>query len=506
MAEVQGAMVAKVALFMAILLVLLGVAIDNANVGWLLAAPVTVLVFFAMSRVPLRYSLLGIMFCVFTLENPNEVPANGVWRSPIYVVGAMMLTHLNQTTNVSWMAFSGVDVLLLFVIFRAWQQQRNRRRGPGAPLPTPRSLIQLSWLSLLGTAFVWARGMLRGGDFQKSLWQIEKVYYLPIVFLLFQVAIRGPQDFPEIGKVVLVAAFFRAIMAIYVMNFADTGGVEPPWATTHHDSMLFAGATVILVSLLIHRAHRSARKLTLLMAPVLVWGMVANSRRMVWVQILLVFVTLYFVTPASPVKARIKKWALRLSPIIILYVGLGWHSANPLFKPVQTIRSVIEPANDVSTMTRDIENYDVAQTIRSFPFLGLGYGHGYFAQIALPPMPYPLEPYLPHNSLLGLWFASGFVGYTAMTLLWTAGVYFGVRAYRASSRPIDRATALVCFGNVLIYLIQCYGDIGLGAGTGVYLVAASVAVAGKLAIATGAWPVKEPVGRPRAGASPPAAA
>jgi O-antigen ligase len=198
--------------------------------------------------------------------------------------------------------------------------------------------------------------------------------------------------------------------------------------------------------------------------------------------------------PMSPVKKRIRRLLIRLSPLAAIYVAVGWTMPSGIFKPIATLQSVTRPATDVSTMTRDIENYDITMTINDHPVLGLGWGHGYYQIIPLPPMPHPLEPWLPHNSLLGLWFASGVVGYTAMTLLWTAGVYFGVRAYRAASRPIDRAVLLPCFGSVLMYMIQCYGDVGIGSWTAVFTVAPALAVSGKLAVLSGAWPV----GKPRA--------
>jgi hypothetical protein len=490
-AEARVDPAAKLALAAAVVLTLLGAVIGSAGLAWLIAPLVFALACFAMSRVPLRHSLLTLMLCALVLENPNEVPAYGVWQSPLYMVGALVMVHLNQNTGVSWMSISGLDAMLLFLCAVAFWRRRTGSQIDGPRhVPTPKILIQLAFISLAGTAFIWLWGMLRGGDFGKSLWQVEKVTYLPILFLLFHAALRGPQDFPAVGKVILVAAFLRALLAIYVVTLADTGGVEPEWATTHHDSMLFACAVVIIVSLLMHRAPRALSLKPLLSAPILLWGMVANNRRAVWVQIVLVFTTLYFAIPMTPAKRKIKTWAVRLAPLVLMYVALGWRIESSIFKPVHTLRSVVSPATDVSTMTRDIENYCIAQTIRSSPILGLGYGHRFFELIPLPAMPHPLELWLPHNSLLGLWFAAGFVGYTAMTLPWTAGVYLGVRAYRFAKRPLERSAALVSFAAVLIYLIQCYADLGLGAPTGVFMVAAALAIAGKLAVATGAWTVK----------------
>jgi hypothetical protein len=91
-----------------------------------------------------------------------------------------------------------------------------------------------------------------------------------------------------------------------------------------------------------------------------------------------------------------------------------------------------------------------------------------------------------------LWAYIGVFGYTALTLLWVSGVYFAMRAYYNATDPSHRAAAMLCFGAVLIYLIQCWGDLGLGSWTGVMLVAPAVATAGKLAKAIGAWGSSKP--------------
>jgi hypothetical protein len=486
----------KLAFALGLLLVLVCVAVADLKFTWVVGPIAAVLFLIVLSRVRLLYGLLGIMYFSLTLENANDAPAAGMWRSPFFMVGFVFMVHLNMSTGISFLSFSGADAMLILLIIRTLIRGFTGAKLDSTRLTVPKPLMQLAMLSLAGGFFILARGMLRGGDFQKSLWQLERVTYTPIIFMLFQCAMRTTKDHVLVGKVFLAAASVRAALSIYVMNFAAIPGLEkPPWATTHHDSMLFACAIVILVSLVLHRATPAAWKLLLLLAPLIIYGTVENNRRTAWVSIPIVFVTLFFVMPNNLAKKKIKKLALYASPLWLAYLVVGWRSTNPIFKPVSSIRSVIEPAPDTSTLTRDIENYCLAKTIGAYPFLGLGYGHTFFQIIPLPPMPHPLEPWLPHNSLLGLWFAAGFVGYTMVTLLWAGGVFFGVRAYLAATQPMDRAVALVCFGSVLIYLVQCYADLGLGVMTAVYMVAPSIAIAGQLAMKTGAWPAKGAPGR-----------
>ena len=65
------------------------------------------------------------MFCALTLENPAEVPASGQWKSPLFVVGGLLLNHLNTTTNVRALFMSGMDILLASLLVIALQRQTS---------------------------------------------------------------------------------------------------------------------------------------------------------------------------------------------------------------------------------------------------------------------------------------------------------------------------------------------------------------------------------------------
>jgi len=353
--------------------------------------------------------------------------------------------------------------------------------------------VKLAFVSLAGTAFTLLSGVVRGGDVSMMLWQMDRVVYVPIVFLLCHLGLRGPADHVALGKVVIAAASIRAMAAFCIIHTVymepDPNGIVQilPYATSHHDSVLFATGFVVLLSLAFTRAGRRPMRLVYVALPILILGMISNLRRMVWVQASLVPIALYLLTPSNAIKRKVQRIALMTLPVVVGYCLVGWNSASNLFKPVKILRSVVDSKSDNSTLWRDIENFDLISTIRENPVFGTGYGHEYHEVIMLPQVDYPLEKFLPHNSILGMLSYAGYVGFAAMTLLWVAGAFFAMRAYYASTNPIDRAAAISCFGVVLIYLIQCWGDLGLGAPTGVFLIAPALATAGKLAVARGAW-------------------
>lgn len=486
---------AKAAFIGSVLLIALAGVVESGGLAWALSPFFVLGLVYAAIRSPLRYSLYVLMFAAYVLENPNEGMASGFWHTPLHLVGATFFLHLKNTTGLSIGVLSPIEFAIFFLVgLSAVREASHSPIDRVGRTRAPRDLMRLAQLSLLTSLWMLIWGMFRGGVFNLALWQLDRVVYLPILSFLFNAALRDSRDFAALGKIVLVAGLYRAGLAVYIREYIEVplnpyGESPMETATTHHDSMLFAAAALILILPVVERMGKGAGRRAILGLPLLFWGMVANDRRMVWVLIALVLVTLYAITPPNKIKRRIRNIALALSPLGAAYVAVGWNAtSNKLFKPVATIKSVVEPTTDGSSLWREIENYDLLFTFRMQPFLGQGYGWGFWEVIPLPAVGYALERYCPHNAIFGIWAFGGVVGYTGLVLLWAGCAYFAMLGYRNARSSLERVGAVLCMGSVLIYLLQSYGDMGLGSWAGVFLMAPSVACAGKLAVSTGAWP------------------
>lgn len=487
------------------LLIALGYAVGDTAFGAVLTVVAFLLLVFVMTRLPLRNSVMTLMFLGLALPNPADCTPVASWRPPFYTIGDIVLSHLNTVdrnfTALSWCSFSGMDICIVTLLIIAFARRTSGSQiDTRGAVATPKPLVRLAYLALLAPVYTWTLGMLRGGDFHWSLWQIDQVVHLPLLFLLFHLGLRGPKDHPALARVVLLAAGYKALLALYVVWTVpppDTdGNGRLMYATSHSDSMLFACALVLILATLLERLGRRSRRLAFFLVPLIAAGIWANNRRIAWVQVGLVLSTVFFASRDSPLKRRIRRALLVSTPALAMYLLIGWESGRSIFKPARLVRSVVDAQTDSSSFWRELENFDLISTIRSHPVFGTGYGHGYDEIIELPKVNYSLELYAPHNCILGLWSYCGIFGYTALTLLWVAGVYFAMRAYYVATDNTHRAAAMVSFGAVLIYLIQCWGDLGLGSWTGVFMVAPAVAVSGKLAKATGAWGARKPKIRP----------
>lgn len=470
------------------------IVIGNGDVRLALTPALAVAAMYAAWKLPLRWPLLITTFLALTLENPSDQPACGQWKSPFFQVGALLLVHLNVTLPNKALVFSGLDVILvgLFAVAAVrWLTGSRIDVSSGAEGVGP-----IGWfagLSLAAVAWTWGYGLARGGaDVASSLWQVQRVAYLPILVFLFQLAFRGPADTTALGKVIVSAACLKASLALYIRATVAPPPGEPslPYATTHADSMLFAVAFCLVVALLIHRHGGKRLFLIAVVLPLLIAGMVANGRRLAWVELAAGVGAVVALTPWSYTKRATVRAGVFASPLLLAYAIVGWDSGSALFQPVRTLRSVVDSKADPSTLWRDLENYNLFYTLRGSPALGTGYGHGYVELIRLPDVSseYALYRFLPHNSILGLWAYGGLVGFTVLWSMLVVGIFLAARAYRHAATFDDRTAALTAVSILVVYLVYCYGDLGLGTWTSVFTVAPAFAIASKLAVTTGAWP------------------
>jgi hypothetical protein len=319
---------------------------------------------------------------------------------------------------------------------------------------------------------------------------VHQLVYLPLLMLFFSLALRGPQDFPALGTVLVAAAMAKALQALWVRHVMDFDIATAPTATSHADSMLFAVAICILLVRLIQQPSPRALAWALALLPVLAFAVRANNRRLAWVEVAAALALVAVVAPRTRLKVKAMRLGVFLAPVLALYLALGWNGTARIFGPVAKIRSIVDSGQNRSTAERDVENYNLTRNIRERPLLGMGFGHEYTVWV----MPddisaiFPQWRYLPHNSVLGIFTFAGLFGTFAIWSVFAVGLFLAARACALARAPPQRAAALVSMTVVLIYWLQCYGDMGMISWNSVFLLAPALVVAGKLAVVTGAWP------------------
>jgi hypothetical protein len=472
------------------LLTVAAIRVGDGNIGLALAPALLAVLITAVFLLPLRIPMLVLLAMAWVVEAPGDVFANDRVTTPWKKVGEVLWGKLNGVIPFSPLVFTGFDLvaLLLFGVIAYRQLHRSAIDRPAEWVDTPRPLNTFVWMSLFAVAWMDLYGLARGGSFRFILWQSVRWLYLPIVYALMRQALRGGSDALAVGKLVLGAGLFRAGEVIILRRMFPSVDVLPH-ATTHADSVLFSTSVAILFAMLLEMRSKKTLKLCLLLLPIYVLAMSFNNRRLVWAELLVAVVVIWLITPWRPLKVSMARIGVASILPLLIYIPVGWNSSSPIFAPVKKIRSLTDSEVNSSTLWRELENYDLVSTYAQHPLLGSGFGHPYEEVIKLPDVTsmYELEPYIPHNSVLGLWAYGGLFGFALLWTMFPVGLFFTARAYRWARNPLERVTALGAASVQVSYLMQGYGDLGFGAWGPVFTVATAYALVGKLCIANGAW-------------------
>jgi hypothetical protein len=353
----------------------------------------------------------------------------------------------------------------------------------------------------LTIAFSILSGWLRGGDIQMAKIQVQGYLQLLAAAYLFGVSLRGPRDYRIAGKLIVAAACIKAAMAVWIRftlpsPYLTSDGVmtEMAYATSHGDSLLFACAIIVLFVPLLYRPRARQLRWVLLTLPLIVAGLFANERRIAWVQIALGLVVLVGMNLRQVLTRRLVLIGIVLTPVVMVYMLAGWFLRSPIFGPVHFIRNVVvntrtDGTLDRSNLYRDVENYNLVNTFRSHPLLGTGFGHPFAQTARLDDISgaFIEFAYLPHNSLIGLWAFTGPVGFTGIITPLIIALFLAARAHAHAIEPAHTMAATASIGFIGAYVFHMWGDIGFTEAHSIFLVGLAVAVAGQIALDTGAW-------------------
>jgi hypothetical protein len=299
--------------------------------------------------------------------------------------------------------------------------------------------------------------------------------------VLFGHALKTPGARLGALRIIMGAAWLRGLTGLYYyVVYCRPIGFEPDYTTTHSDSVLTVVAMITGLAALSERASRANVLLNLGLQPVLLLALIVNNRRLAFVSLAAGLAALVLIGPPS-VRRFLKRSAVVLLPVVALYAAAGWHSTAGVFKPLGMIRSV-SSQNDSSSQTRDIENYNLIQTLKPHALVGSGFGHeyvervranrvdGYFAQYR----------YIAHNSVLWLLSISGWAGFSLLWALFPVALLVAVAVYRRSTVSMDRVAAFTTAFAVLCFVLQAWGDMGLQSWLATLVLSSLMGVSGSL--------------------------
>jgi O-antigen ligase len=442
-------------------------------------APVALCVLaFVIARIPLHVAAAGFVALILIPDsNFDEV---GDWRTPLAFVGDLVGHGF------------GLEAIALALIGVAMARSLP---SPGAAdevrVPSASALGPFLALYVAGVVVADLIGVVNG--LPPAPWKIRILLEPILLVVLFSAAFRGPADHELLGRVVVSAACARAALAVVVQRIAiaHTGG-KYAYATSHGDSILFSvGLFLVLADLAVRPSRRRFLRNGALAAVILV-GAIENDRRAFWAMVVVTLLAAFVLGPKDRWKRAVTRSLRVILPVAALYVGLGWGSGSAIFAPVRTFRGMLDTKASRSSYWREVENWNIAVSLRKAPVAGLGLGGEYTEEMPNDDISsfYPEYRQWPHNGVLGLLLLMGPLGLTSVTALLGLAFFLATRSLRLASTPELQVAAFGCHAAVIACLVLAWSDLGLGFPQYRVFAALAVTVSAKLAVATGAWPAR----------------
>jgi len=453
----------------------------------------TVVVAYLLWTLPLRYTAFTYFGLALAFSTPpRELPGSPTehWLPPFYIVYRLLFENLNSVTGIGPLRFSGGEVLcgvmIALALMREWRGVPTDVAGRVAK---SRVLFDFLFLSLATVLALEVRGLARGGDVTQSLWQLRELLWLPILAVLFSYCLRTPRDLTAVAVIATIAAGFKILLGVYyLVTVTRPANFVPESVSGHDDSVLFTVVLCVWIAWWLHRPSIGRFARILIPCGWVLFGILINNRRTAYVSIASSLIVVY-VLLQGPAKRWINRRLILALPLLVGYLLAGRNHHNGIFKPASAIMSV-STNEDASTRTREIENYNLIQTLRPNLLLGSGWGHEYrevsrandisrfFAQYR----------YIAHNSVLWLLSIGGVIGFATMWMPLVVGTFLAARSYRFTHDSFERTASVSAIVVLVCYAFQSWSDMGTQSVPIMLLAAWALAASGTLASTTGAWP------------------
>lgn len=431
----------------------------------------------------LQVTALALVAVALLVDNPGERPAEGKWQSPVYAIGEVLYENLHKHTGIGALRFSALAgaIVLLGIVLMSRKLRRNNLDDPEGLGGIPNPIKVAFGVCFATLVALEVYGLARGGDFKNSLWQMRQLVWLPVLGVIFGHAFKTADARITLLRIIVAVAVVRCLMGIYfTFMIARPAGWSLEYTMTHSDAILTVVAMLIAVAALVERPSVGHLVMNVVAQPVLLMGLQVNDRRIAFVALAAGLLALVLMGPRW-MRTLTKRSLVAIVPMALLYVAVGWSSSSPVFGPVATVRQVLT-SEDTSSQTRDIENYNLIQTLRRQPIIGSGFGHEYVELVQAYKVDHLFAQYkfIAHNSVLWLLSLSGWLGFAAIWTVFPVAVAVALLAHRTATAPLDRVLAFAAVAATISFLVQSWGDMGLQSWMGTIVLASLLGATGAL--------------------------
>lgn len=387
---------------------------------------------------------------------------------------------------------SACDLLALLTL-ASWAL----RRAVGANAPVRAGPFGLG-VAAYGLAFVFGTiiGFSRGGEWDAiaTLAEARGPVYLCLVYFLTANLVRERGQLLVLMWEVVLLVGVKAFQALG--NYVETIGATPLEAVTGHEDVVFFDVAITLALVMALLGVRGKLFYVLVaLQPVIFAAELVTTRRVAFAVLAAVLAVVMLISAVE----RPRKTALVVGIGLLafgIYTATFWDQTGVLAEPARVMREVVDPysiseRDRSSNVWRDIENANIAYTVRQLPLTGVGLGQEYLFQREPPQIvgSFVYWRITTHNAVLWTWLKAGPYGAFAFWLLVTQVVVVGLQLYRRLDDPLLKAAASFPVLLIVAQVVYSSFDLGLTYNRTMIVLGAAIGLSAALA----AWSRPEPV-------------
>lgn len=311
-----------------------------------------------------------------------------------------------------------------------------------------------------------ALGLGTGGDFRAAMYEMRPLLYFPMVYVLATTLVKTTRHQRHLVAAAVAAVTLQALLSLDYLFDLDPAQREALETLTAHGAAISANFVfIVLLASLMYRGVSPRQRIVLAVAaaPVM-WVYIVSQRRAaiitIGVAVMLLCATLLW-------RQRRTFWKVTpmLTIVVVAYLGAFWNSEASIAFPANAVKTVVAPGElsekDASSdLYRVVENFNVNTTIRSSPFVGLGFGQEFLRPVQLPDISrFEFNGYVPHNSFLWIWIKTGFAGFATLVYVFSRAISLGSIRVRSAPDGPDAVVAVAATLFVVMYAVYAYVDV-----------------------------------------------
>lgn len=423
------------------------------------AQPILLLFVGAGVLITLYHEKTSFLVMLFTILLLEQFPIARPFDNTITVrMGWYYLGNLYKVIPLNFLKMNVLEIhlaALLVVVAFKWRFRADRKYPKAV-------LLGVGGLFLALLLFTEARGLLRGGDFLTSLWELRALTYLPVMLLITPLIIRSERDVRLLFWVIFAGIAAKTLQGLYyfiVTLGARVDVVESILA--HEDSHFFNALFIFLYAAVLLKYKDDQVRFAWLIAPGCFVMFILNERRVTYGTLALGMLLVVFLLDNPKLKRRAMLYAAGAMLVLVPYAFFFWNSWSTIALPIRQVKSIFDTKNR-SNAYRDNEKVNLVATITDNP-LGIGFGNKYKIVVRLDDISklFPLWDVIPHNSVLGFWTKAGTGGFIIFWVFFGGAIAESVSCYRSVKNPYLKLVALVVMTQVVGQVIVSYYDLQL---------------------------------------------